>query len=86
MQVLGDNVDRELLRQTIHRKVNDGCIIRLIGKWLKAGVVKGAEIIYPEKKTSQGGVISPVLNKTRLQILDSPTASFIAFCTCVSYR
>ncbi len=57
-----DNIDHQSLRETIRRKVNDGGIMRLIGKWLNAGVVEGDEIIYPEKGTPQGGVISPVLS------------------------
>ncbi len=68
---LFDNIDRRLLRQTIRQRVNDGGIIRLIGKWLNAGVVEGGEIIYPEKGTPQGGVISPVLSNIFLhEVLD----------------
>ena len=46
---LFDNIAHHLLRDTIRLRVNDGGIIRLIGKWLKAGVAEGGEIIYPEK-------------------------------------
>jgi len=68
---LFDNIDHQLLRQTIRRRVNDGGIIRLIGKWLNAGVVEGDEIIYPERGTPQGGVISPVLSNIFLHyVLD----------------
>ena len=44
-----DNIDHGLLRYTIRLRVNDGGIIRLIGKWLNAGVAEGGEIVYPEK-------------------------------------
>ena len=44
-----DNIDHGLLRDTIRLRVNDGGIIRLIGKWLNAGVAEGGEIVYPEK-------------------------------------
>ncbi len=68
---LFDNIDHRLLRQTLRQRVNDGGIIRLIGKWLNAGVVEGDEIIYPEKGTPQGGVISPVLSNIFLHdVLD----------------
>ena len=68
---LFDNIDRKLLRDTIRLRVNDGGIIRLIGKWLNAGVAEGGEIIYPEKGTPQGGVISPVLSNIFLHyVLD----------------
>jgi group II intron reverse transcriptase/maturase len=68
---LFDNIDHSLLRETIRNRVNDGGITRLVGKWLNAGVAEGGEIIYPEKGTPQGGVISPVLSNIYLHyVLD----------------
>jgi RNA-directed DNA polymerase len=68
---LFDNIDHALLRDTIRLRVNDGGIIRLIGKWLNAGVAEGDEVVYPEKGTPQGGVISPVLSNVFLHyVLD----------------
>lgn len=66
-----DNLDHEQLREIIKQRVNDGGILRLIGKWLKAGVLEGEEIYYPEKGSPQGGVISPMLANIYLhQVLD----------------
>jgi len=45
----------------IKKRVNDGGLLRLIGKWLNAGVLDGEDLFYPEKGTPQGGVISPIL-------------------------
>jgi group II intron reverse transcriptase/maturase len=56
-----DNLDRGQLRDVLKQRVNDGGIIRLIGKWLNAGVIEGETLTYPEKGTPQGGVISPML-------------------------
>jgi len=56
-----DNIDHKILREFIEKRVKDGGIIRLIGKWLKAGVVENKELSYPKKGTPQGGVISPLL-------------------------
>ncbi len=56
-----DNLDHGLLRDIIKRRVNDGGLIRLIGKWLNAGVLEGEQLYHPVKGTPQGGVISPIL-------------------------
>ncbi len=56
-----DNINHELLRQIIKRRVNDGGLIRYIGKWLNAGVHEGDVLTYSDKGTPQGGVISPLL-------------------------
>jgi group II intron reverse transcriptase/maturase len=56
-----DNIDKTLLQEFIRRRVNDGGIRRLIGKWLNAGVLEGEDLTYSEKGTPQGGVISPLL-------------------------
>jgi len=56
-----DNIDKALLKEIIKQRVNDGGLLRLIGKWLNAGVVEGDVISYSDKGTPQGGVISPVM-------------------------
>jgi len=56
-----DNIDKAKLREIIKLRVNDGGLLRLIGKWLNAGVVEEEILSYSEKGTPQGGVISPVL-------------------------
>ena len=48
---LFDNIDRGLLKGIIQKRVNDGAILRLIGKWFNAGVVgraPGNRCLYPE--------------------------------------
>ena len=56
-----DNLDHGHLREFIKQRVNDGGIMRLIGKWLNAGVLEGETLMCPEKGSPQGGVISPLL-------------------------
>ena len=51
-----DNIDKRLLCDFIKQRINDGGILRLIGKWLNAGVSEDGEIYYPEKGTPQGGL------------------------------
>ena len=56
-----DTIDRSCLREMLKRRVNDGGILRLIGKWLNAGVLEAGEVTYPDQGTPQGGVASPLL-------------------------
>ncbi|MFH1437365.1 MAG: group II intron reverse transcriptase/maturase [Pseudomonadota bacterium] len=66
-----DTLDKAKLREMFRRRVCDGVITRLIGKWLKAGVLEAGGIWYPEHGTPQGGVISPLLSNIYLhEVLD----------------
>jgi RNA-directed DNA polymerase len=66
-----DNIVKNPLLGMIKQRINDGGIIRLIGKWLNAGVMEGETLTYPEKGTPQGGVISPLLGNIYLHhVLD----------------
>ncbi len=57
-----DNVDHDWLESMLKQRVDDKAFIRLIRKWLKAGVLEEAgEVIHPATGTPQGGIISPVL-------------------------
>ena len=67
-----DSVDHGLLRQMLHQRVSDGVLLRLIGKWLKAGVMEEGCVYHPEAGTPQGGVISPLLANVFLhEVLDT---------------
>jgi group II intron reverse transcriptase/maturase len=66
-----DTVDHEHLRAFVRQRVRDGVILRLIGKWLKAGVLEAGSVSYPGEGTPQGGVISPLLANLYLhEVLD----------------
>jgi RNA-directed DNA polymerase len=56
-----DNIDWSWLRSFIQQRINDGGLLRLIGKWLNAGVMEGDQITYSDRGTPQGGTISPCL-------------------------
>ena len=56
-----DALPHDLLRDMLKQRVNDGGILKLIGKWLKAGVMEDEQISYAERGSPQGGVISPLL-------------------------
>lgn len=66
-----DTIDHGLLRQFVQRRVGDGVITRLIGKWLKAGVMEDGVWFRPQAGSPQGGVISPLLANVYLhEVLD----------------
>jgi hypothetical protein len=55
----------------LRQRVQDGVLLRLIGKWLRAGVLEEGQVTYPEAGTPQGGVISPLLSNIFLHtVLD----------------
>ena len=56
-----DTVDHEHLQTILRQRIGDGVLLRLVGKWLNAGVLENLELSYPEEGTPQGGVISPLL-------------------------
>ncbi|WP_217351362.1 hypothetical protein [Aquisalimonas sp. 2447] len=42
-----DRVDHGLLREVLRRRVRDGVLVRLIGKWLNAGVLEEGQWRQP---------------------------------------
>lgn len=56
-----DSFDHAILQRLLRERIHDGVVLRLIGKWLNAGVMEEARLLYPEKGSPQGGVISPLL-------------------------
>jgi RNA-directed DNA polymerase len=66
-----DTLDHGHLRDLLKHRVRDGVILRLIGKWLQAGVLEENVLTHPETGTQQGGVISPLLANVYLHyVLD----------------
>jgi len=66
-----DNLDHRPVQQILRQRVCDGVVLRLIGKWLNAGVLEGEDLFYSEVGTPQGGVISPLLANIYLhEVLD----------------
>jgi RNA-directed DNA polymerase len=66
-----DTLKHGYLMDILRQRVRDGVILRLIGKWLKAGVLEAGQVSYPEEGTPQGGIISPLLSNIYLHtVLD----------------
>jgi len=67
-----DTLDHGHLRAILHQRIRDGVLLRLIGKWLNAGIVEGLVLSHPDEGTPQGGVISPLLANIYLhEVFDS---------------
>lgn len=65
-----DSIDHELLMEAVQKRVTDPKVLKLIQRWLKAGVMEDGQVSEPERGTPQGGVISPLLSNIYLGELD----------------
>ena len=56
-----DMIDQKWMIRFVEHRIGDPRIIRLIQKWMKAGVLEDEELKASERGTGQGSVISPLL-------------------------
>jgi RNA-directed DNA polymerase len=56
-----DAIVRSQLMEWIEKRVRDGSILRLIGKWINAGVLEDGRLLVTQTGVGQGQVISPLL-------------------------
>lgn len=71
IQSFFETLDHAHLRKFLERRIRDGVLLRLIGKWLNAGVMEGGSVSYPDSGSPQGGVVSPMLSNVFLHyVLD----------------
>src|SRR5437016_12075546 len=54
-------VSQEWVVRFLEHRIGDTCILRLVQKWLRAGVLEDGIVTIEEKGTGQGSVISPLL-------------------------
>jgi len=66
------NLDHDWMVKMLEERVKDRPFIRLIQKWMKAGVLEeDGTVVHPATGTPQGGIISPVLSNIYLHyVLD----------------
>lgn len=62
------SIDHAHLLEALRQRVTDGALLRLISKWLHAGVMEDGMLSYPTSGTPQGGVISPILANIFLHV------------------
>jgi group II intron reverse transcriptase/maturase len=69
-----DNIGKDHLMEMVEWRIADTRVLRLIRKWLNAGVIEDGEWTETEKGTPQGAVISPLLANIYLHyVLDQWT-------------
>ena len=64
-----DSVSQNWLVRFVEHRIGDPRIIRLIQKWLKAGVLEDGVVTVSERGTGQGSVISPLLANVYLHYM-----------------
>jgi len=70
-----DRLDHELILQEVNRRVSDGNVLRLIKKFLTAGVMKDGAWEETNIGSPQGGVCSPLLTNIYLNRFDQEMKS-----------
>jgi group II intron reverse transcriptase/maturase len=57
-----DNIDHVWMIRMLAERIDDRALLRLIKKWLKAGVLDtDGQVLHPVTGTPQGGIVSPIL-------------------------
>jgi group II intron reverse transcriptase/maturase len=65
-----DNLSHAAIMRELSNEVADGNILRLVEKFLRAGVMEGGKLRRTRIGTPQGGVASPLLANIALNVLD----------------
>jgi RNA-directed DNA polymerase len=66
-----DSVNQDWLIRFLKHRIDDPRMIRLIQKWLKAGILEDGIVMISETGTGQGSVVSPLLSNVYLHyVLD----------------
>ncbi|MDP2172022.1 MAG: group II intron reverse transcriptase/maturase [Rhodocyclaceae bacterium] len=65
-----DRVNHDLLMQKLSKKIDDGRVLRLIRRYLEAGMMADGIVSQRTEGTPQGGPLSPLLSNILLAELD----------------
>lgn len=79
-----DTIEHDWLIEFVEHRVADARVVRLLKKWLHAGVLEGGQITRTELGTVQGGSISPLLANMYLHYAFDlwETFDFLGFTHC----
>jgi RNA-directed DNA polymerase len=85
-----DSLGHGHLKTILRQRVGDGVVLRLISKWLHAGVLEDDRLTHSDTGSPQGGVISPLLANVYLhEVLDTWFEEMVRPCMrgrCASVR
>ena len=56
-----DTIDHKWLMESLRQRINDSSLLRLIVRFLKAGIMEEGKYVEVDKGTVQGNVMSPIL-------------------------
>lgn len=56
-----DTIDHGWMQKLLEHRIGDRRLVRLLMKWMRAGVMEDGELRVVEEGTPQGGIISPLL-------------------------
>jgi len=65
-----DSIDHDKLLAMLEKRIDDRAFMRLITKWLKAGILEpDGYVKHPVTGTPQGGIVSPILSNLYLHVV-----------------